>query len=69
MNEKIIKLTELCARSKWEGLTYEEHQIKKALIEELITDGLMYKDTSCNWFINESDAEYFTSTISNWVVK
>lgn len=65
MNTKIIKFTELCARSRHEGLSKEKHQEKKSLAEELVKDGLMTND-GCYNFVNESDSTYFSTTITNW---
>lgn len=67
MNEKVVTVTELCARSRHEGLTKELHQKKRDLMEELVLDEIMYKDDNgCYWFHNKEDSKYFTETTKNW---
>lgn len=66
MNKKIERFAEMCARSRYEGLTQEEHLEKISLANELVQDGLMIHDGSYN-FINNEDSEYFLNTIKNFL--
>lgn len=58
MNNKIIKFTELCLKSRTKGLTKEKHLKKINLANELVNDGLMTNNGMYN-FVNEEDIKYF----------
>ncbi|CAG7579737.1 MAG: hypothetical protein SLAVMIC_00069 [uncultured marine phage] len=66
MNENIIKFTQLCAKSRYQGLTAKKHIEKNDLLDKLIEDGLMYNDNGNNKFVNKEDSDYFIETIKNW---
>lgn len=63
MDKRIIKLTELCTLSTTVGLSMENHNEKKRLVDELVGDGLMTFDGMFH-FINEEDRNYFNDEIN-----
>lgn len=65
MDKNVIRFVELCARSRYGGLTVYENQEKKDLVDRLVEDGLM-KNEGVYWFVDPDTREYFGQTIKNW---
>ena len=60
MKEKLIKFTELCRKSRHEGLDKEGHQLKVKICQELVDEGILYLSQDKGYcFKNPEDAEYF----------
>jgi len=65
MDIRVKRFTELCARSRHEGLTLIEHQEKKDIANKLVQEKIMTNNGMYK-FTDPVDTEYFLETIKNW---